>query len=175
MSTRIQLSRRQLLVLGAASTGLLTAAYAGLRQVGTYPDPPATLTVLTPKSAAIYQEIGDFLLPPGGPLPGSGGDVVTLSAIDRLLERLPNHHARLLLALPLAFEHGTALDRFGARSMTHLPAERRHAYLASWAESTEVVTAQLWMAVKTVYGMTYLERPDVQGAMGLTPFCRGAP
>lgn len=171
---RILVSRRQL-VLGAGAVGLLTAAYAALRQVGFYPQPEVPYVTLTPKSASIYQEIGDFLLPAGGPLPGSGGDTTTLSRIDELLTELPNHQARLLLALPLAFEHGTALDRFGARAMTHLPPERRQLYLASWAEATDILSAQLWAAVKTVYGMAYFERPDVQRAMGIAPFCRTVP
>lgn len=170
MPERVHLSRRHIL-LGSAAVGLLTAAYATLRQVGTYPPPPDPYEVLTPKSAAIYREIGDFLLPPGGPLPGSAGDRESMRRLDNFLARLPLHQARLLLALPLAFEHGTALDRFGARAMTHLPADRRHAYLVSWAEASDVLSAQLWMAIKTVYGMTYLDRADVQRAMHLPPFC----
>ena len=67
---------------------------------------------------------------------------------------------------------GSLLDRFGARAMTHLAADRRHAYLETWAASEDAIPAQLWMATKTLFGMTYLERPEVVEAIGLIPFCR---
>jgi len=170
----IVLSRRAVLVLGAAATGVLAAAYAGLRQVGSYPEPPPTLTdlrVLTDKEVAIFRRLGDFLLPPGGPLPGSGGDDETIRRMDLFYAGMPDHKRQLSRGLPLAFEHGTTLDRFGARCMTAMPEERCVDYLESWADAKIIVKSQLWTALKTFYGMTYFERPEVLAAMGFAVPC----
>lgn len=170
----IVLSRRAVLVIGAAATGVLAAAYAGLRQVGSYPEPSQTLMqldVLTPKEVAIFRRLGDFLLPPGGPLPGSGGDDETIRRMDVFYAGMAPHKRQLSRGLPLALEHGTTLDRFGARCMTALPDERCAEYLEGWADAKIIVKAQLWTALKTFYGMTYFERPDVLAAMGFAVPC----
>ena len=167
-------SRRAVLVLGAAATGVLAAAYAGLRQVGTYPEPPKALsglTVLTDKEVAIFTRLGDLLLPPGGPLPGSGGDDETIRRMDAFYAGMPQHKLALTRGLPLAFEHGTTLDRFGARCMTALPDQRCVEYLEGWADARIIVKAQLWTALKTFFGMTYFERPDVLAVMGFAVPC----
>jgi hypothetical protein len=171
----VQLSRRQLLVLGGAATAVAALAYPALRQVGSYPEPGVPLRELSPKEAAVYRVVGDFLLPPGSDLPGSGGDDETLMRIDELHGGLPPHHARMLSALPHVIEHGPVLDRFGARSLTWLGAEEREAYLMRWAAGQTLLEAQLWSALKLVYGLTYFERMDVRRAMGLTPYCGEAP
>jgi len=163
-----------MLVFGTAATGVLAAAYAGLRQVGKYPEPGpalAGLQVLGPKEVAIFQRLGDLLLPPGGPLPGSGGDDESVRRMDAFYASMPEHKLALTLALPLAFEHGTGLDRFGARCLTSLPDGRCETYLSGWSDSTVIVKAQLWTALKTFYGMTYFERPDVLAAMGFAIPC----
>ncbi len=172
-SASIQLSRRRFIVLGAGAVALLGAAYASLRQVGCYPAPVQEYRHLTPKEAAVLALLGDYLIPPGGDLPGSAGDKATLDRIDDLLDGAPPPKRRLLRALPLVFEHGSGLDRFGARSMTKLPADRLEEYLAQWERSRAVVRLQLWAALKVTYGLTYFERPDVMAAMGMTPECGG--
>jgi len=169
-----QLSRRRFLALGVGATAVLTAAYAGLRQLGSYPELEGEFEHLTPKTAAIFAVVGDFLFPDDSVLPGRGGDVDTLLLIDRLLGEVNPQMRIMLLALPLAFEHGTALDRFGARAMTDLTAERRDEYLESWSRATDTTSAQLWLAMKTVFGLTYMDRLDVARAMGLAPICRGS-
>jgi len=170
----VQLSRRRFLVLGATASALLASAYATLRQVGCYPEPVATYEHLSPKEAAVFSLLGDYLIPPGGDdLPGSAGDEETLQRLDIVLGSAPLWKRRLLRALPLVFEHGSGLDRFGARSMTKLPPDRLEEYLAQWEHSRAVVRLQLWAAVKVTYGLTYFERPDVMAAMGMTPDCGG--
>ncbi|MCO4772950.1 MAG: hypothetical protein KDA24_23155 [Deltaproteobacteria bacterium] len=168
------ISRRSMLVFGAATTGVLAAAYAGLRQVGTYPEPGPQLeglSVLSRKEVAIFRRLGDQLLPPGGPLPGSGGDDETLRRMDAFYASMPDHKRTLSRGLPLAFEHGTGLDRFGARCFTKLGEERCAAYLTGWSDSQLIVKAQLWTALKTFYGMTYFERPEVLASMGFAVPC----
>ena len=167
----IRLSRRQVIALGAAAVGVTALAYAVLRQVGEYPAPPKAFTHLSPKEHAVYVLIGDFMLPPGGPLPGSAGDAETLRRIDHFLGRLPPHHMRVVSALPHVFEHGPALDRFGARSLTQLPFEVQRQTLQSWADAQGPLEAQLWAAMKIVYSVSYFERPDVLQALGMAPFC----
>lgn len=166
------LTRRQLL-LGGAAVGLLTVAYTTLRQVGVYPDPGAAYLHLSPKSVAAYRVLGDFVSPPGGPLPGSAGDDETLRRIDALLDAVPVETRRLLLGLPLAFEHGSALSRFGARTLTKLPELKQRQYLLSWAHAPDVMRAQLFMALRSVLAMAYFERADVVRAMGIAPGCGG--
>lgn len=168
--SRLHLSRRALL-FGAAASGLLAAAYASLRQVGSYPKPSQAFAQLTAKEAWVYALIGDFILPPDGLLPGSGGDALTLAGIDRFLDGLPVHHRRMVRSLPHVIEHGPALDRFGARSMSRLPEPRREAYLGGWAQADEGIEAQLWSALKLAYGIGYFGRSDVRAAMGLAPYC----
>ncbi len=165
------LSRRSLLAFGTATTGVLVAAWHGVGQLGTYPALPFPARTLTPKTAAIYQLLGDFHVPPGGPLPGSGGDRATLLLIDEVLTFLPDHHSMLLQALALAFEHGTALDRFGAQRLTRMSERDRHDFLDRWARSEDLIPAQLYAALRIVFDITYFERTDVQLAMGIPMLC----
>ncbi len=170
----VALSRRQVFVLGAAASGLLAAAYAGLRQVGIYEKPSQTYKVLTPKEAVVLAKLGEFLLPPGSALPGHGGDDATLIRIDALLASLPQHKRTLVRALPQVFEHGTSLERFGARCMSKLPTARCEEYLTDWANDETTLRAQLWVAGKLLYGMSYFERPDVLAAVGCEIPCGGS-
>lgn len=169
----IGLSRRRFLVFGAAAAGLLGTAYATVRQVGCYPEPPATYRFLTPKEAAVFALLGDYMIPPGGDIPGSAGDLETLRRIDDVLGGVPLYKRRLLRALPQVFEHGSGLDRFGARSMTKLPADKVEEYLAQWEHSRAIVRMQLWAALKLFYGLAYFERPDVLEAIGMPIQCGG--
>ena len=163
-------SRRHFL-FGAGAISLLTTAYGVLPQIGAYPDSKLQLDTLSHKEAAIYRVIGEWLLPNGGPLPGHGGDDVTVLGIDRLLKDLPPGKRDLLRALPLVFEHGTALNRFGSERLTYLSSKDKEDYLNTWTTSTFLVQAQLLAAVKAIYGFAYFEREDVLKATGLPPFC----
>jgi hypothetical protein len=169
----VALSRRQVFVLGAGATGLLAAAYAGLRQVGVYETPTETYEILTPKEVAVLRKLGEFLLPSGSSLPGHGGDDETLHRIDSLLASLPKHKRTLVRALPQVFEHGTTLERFGARCMSKMPTERCEEYLTDWANDETTIRAQLWVAGKLLYGMSYFERPDVLASISCPIPCGG--
>ena len=129
-------------LLGAGAVPALAVLYPALRQVGSYPATDQPFQELGPKTAAIYALLGDFLAPPDGPLPGSGGDATSLARLDQLLASVPDHTALLLQALPLAFEHATALDRYGARRLSHLPPDRQRAFLTEWADADDLVRAQ---------------------------------
>lgn len=166
-----QLSRRRAIVLGAGAVAALTGLYPALRQLGSYPEPQQTFEHLGPKTAAIYGLLGDFLAPPSDRLPGSGGDAKTLARIDRMLGAMPERMRMMLLALPLAFEHATALDRYGARSLSHLPPERQVAFLTEWAQADDLIRAQLFMALRSVVGQAYFEREEVMAAMHVAPGC----
>lgn len=163
-------SRRHL-VIGGAAAALLAAAWPVARQLGSYPALTWRPEVLSPKQAAVYAVIGDFIAPPGPPLPGAGGDRVTLERLDAWLAGVPATKATLIAALPLAFEHGTALDRYGALRLTHLPAPAREEALVAWAESRDPVRAQLWTVIKVLFGFAYFDRPDVLRAARLTVPC----
>ena len=152
---------------------MLFAAYPALRQVGSYPALSTPMKALSPKQVAIFRRLGDFLLPPGTELPGSGGDDETIRLLDELMAHAPAYKRRLLLALPLVFEHGTALDAYGARRLTALPQDLSDRFLTEWAGSTDPIRAQLWVALKTAFSFTYLERPDVLAAMGCPVPCVG--
>jgi len=164
------LSRRQFL-FGAGAVSILTSALVTIPQLGDYPTHSLNLQSLSDREVHIYHVLGEWLLPQGGSLPGSGGDYLTLQRIDALLTNLPIGQKRLLSALPLVFEHGTALNRFGASRMTSMTPEHREKYLRSWMESTSLIPAQLVAALRTMYGMSYFERIDVQKAMQTPPKC----
>lgn len=164
-------SRRQLLLLGAAASGILVTAWHTVGHLGAYPPLPFTPRALGDKTGAILRVLGDWLLPPGGPLPGSGGDDVTLQAIDAFLADLPEHHRTLMLAVPLLFEHGTALDRLGQDRLTAMPPAEQQRVLDEWFESTNPLRAQLMTALRMFWNMSYLERADVQLAMGIPLLC----
>jgi len=165
------LSRRHFLGLGTATLGLLAVAWQTVGQLGSYPSLPFAAHTLTPKTAAILAVLGEWLLPPGGPLPGSGGDIDSLKMIDDFLGGLPAHHKMLILALPLLFEHGTALERFGADRLTAMAPDQQQAYLDRWFFSDEVLRAQLITALKIIWSPTYLDRADTQIAMGIPVLC----
>lgn len=164
-------SRRQVLLFGAATTAALVAAWHGVGHLGAYPPLAFAPRALGDKTGAILRVLGDWLLPPGGPLPGSGGDLVTLQAIDAFLADLPEHHRMLMLAVPLLFEHGTALDRLGQDRLTALPAAEQQRVLDEWFEATDVVRCQLMTALRMFWNTSYLERTDVQLAMGIPLLC----
>ena len=164
------LSRRQFL-FGAGAVSILTSAMISIPQLGDYPKHSLALQSLSDREVHIYHILGEWLLPPGGPLPGSGGDEITLKRIDMLLANLPDGQRLLLGALPLVFEHGTSLSRFGAARMTSMKPEPRDRYLRSWMESESLIPAQLVAALRTMYGMSYFERIDVQQAIQTPPKC----
>lgn|GEM_PF-1750796 len=169
-----EFSRRRVLLFGGASAALLTAAYHGMRQVGFYESDPLDVEVLTTKEIAVFRRIGAYVVPRNQWFPGHGGDDETLRRIDGLLARLPKHKRGLLRALPHVFEHGTGLDRVGARRATALPEAKFTAYLDHWAEASEtdwVVRSQLWAGLMTLYGMTYWERPEVLDVIGAPILC----
>ena len=168
--TRIQISRRELL-LGAGAVSILTMAWQSYRHVGSYPKADFPYAALSDREAAILKTLGNWLIPPGGDIPGSGGDDITLQRIDKMLRGVPEQKRFLLSALPLAFEHGTALFAFGGPRMTDMTAETRHEYLQGWAESDNLIQCQLMAAVKTLYGFGYFDREDVLKACGLPYFC----
>jgi hypothetical protein len=166
----VELTRRGL-VLGGAAAAALTAAWPLVRQAGTYPTPSWSPRVLTPRDVAVYAVVGDFLVPPGAGLPGSAGDESTLKRLDVWLAGAPEHKARLLAALPLVLEHGTALDRYGSRALTRLPPPLQEASLQAWADSRVATTAQIWAAVRMIFGFAYFERVDVAQAVRLPFLC----
>ena len=163
------LSRRHFL-LGVGATALLSAAIA-IPQLGSYPETKLTLQTLSDREVHIYRILGDWLLPSGGGLPGSGGDDVTILRIDALLTNLPPDQRQLLTALPLVFEHGTALNRFAQSRMSALSPQDQEEYLRSWTESTNLTSAQLVAALRTMYALSYFERIDVQKSMLVPPSC----
>ncbi len=164
------LSRRGVLVLGGAAAAAL-AGYPVIRQVGSYPEPDEDYDWLTPMAVTVFAILGDFVVPPGGALPGSGGDPRTLRRIDALLGAMPASMRTLVLRLPLVFEHGTAARRYGARRLSALPEARRRDELQAWARADDLVRAQLFMALRSLLAMAYYERPDVLRAMGIAPGC----
>lgn len=166
----MQLTRRSL-VLGGAASAALVAAWPLVRQAGSYPEPSWAPRVLTPRDVAVYRVVGDFLVPPGGELPGSAGDEITLKRLDAWLLGAPPAKAQLLAALPLVLEHGTALDRYGSRALTRLPPDLQAESLEAWAESRVAVTAQIWAAVRLIFGFAYFERDDVARAVRLPFLC----
>ena len=93
-----------------------------MRHVGEYPKSDLGLRNLSDKEAHIYRTIGSWLLPPGGPLPGHGGDDETILGIDAMLNHVPAGKRSLLAALPLVFEHGTALTL--SQRLTEMTAPR---------------------------------------------------
>ena len=163
------LSRRHFL-LGVGAASLLSAAIA-IPQIGSYPKTTLNIQTLSDREVHIYRILGDWLLPSGGGLPGSGGDDVTIMRIDVLLTNLPPDQRQLLKALPLVFEHGTALNRFAQSRMSALSSQERELYLRSWTESTNLISAQLVAALRTMYALSYFERIDVQEAMYVPPSC----
>ena len=163
------LSRRHFL-LGAGAAGLLSSAIL-IPQLGSYPETTIEVQTLSDREVHIYQLLGDWLLPPGGGLPGSGGDDITIKRIDALLTNLPPDQRQLLKALPLVFEHGTALNRFAQSRMSSLSGKERDEYLRSWTQSSNLVSAQLVAALRTMYALSYFERIDVQNSMHVPPIC----
>ena len=165
-----QISRRHF-IFGAGALSVLTLAYAGLRQTGCYEAETLELTALSDKAAAIYRKAGRILIPETEWFPGHGGDDETLYGIDRMMQGVPEGSKWKLNALPLVFEHGTALDRYGSKRLSALSDDDAHAYLQRWSESSLLIKAQLMIALKTMYAFSYFERGDVLAAMGRTPHC----
>jgi len=159
-------------MLGAAATGVLVTAWATVRQVGgPYDTPPPNLAALSPKEYQVFAIVGDFLIPPGGELPGSGGDETTMRGVDSFIHSALPDKRWLMRSLAHVFEHGTALDRYGARSLTRLPPHLQEVDLEAWATSTTLVSAQLWIAARSFYGFSYFDRPDVRDAIGFNAVC----
>ena len=159
------------MLLGAGAVSILTLAWQGYRHLGGYPKAEFQCESLSDREVAILKAIGDCLIPPGGGIPGSGGDTLTLQRIDKMLVGVPEDKRFLLSALPLAFEHGTALFAFGGPRLTDMSPSERTEYLQKWAESDNLIQCQLMAAVKALYGFGYFDRDDVLQACGLPYFC----
>ena len=168
MAIPLGITRRQFL-LGSSATAILLTAGTSLRHIGDYPKSNLNLRNLSNKEAHIYRTIGSWLLPPGGPLPGQGGDDETILGIDAMLSHVPAGKRSLLAALPLVFEHGTALKL--SQRLTEMSSSDAAEYLQDWATSAQLIPAQLFAALRTMYGFSYFERVDVLKAMGLPPIC----
>ena len=166
----IQISRRHF-IFGAGATALLSAAFAGVRHLGRYPIESIPLVSISNKAAAIYRKAGRILIPETDWLPGHGGDDETLRRIDAFLKGVPEGATWKIAALPLVFEHGTALDRFGSKRLTKLSNDDAHDYMKRWSESNSLTKAQLLVALRTMYSFSYFERDDVLRAMGRKPHC----
>jgi hypothetical protein len=166
-----RISRRQFL-FGAATVTLLTSLYTSYRHIGNYPSHSLQLNNLSDKEVTIYRIIGNWLLPKGGALPGSGGDDVSIQLIDRMLINIPEGKRELLAALPLAFEHGTLLHEIGSQALSNMPTADQITYLNEWANSSNLIRCQLLAALKTMYAFSYFEREDVLTAMNLRAICR---
>ena len=163
------ITRRQFL-LGSGAISILTAAHL-LPQIDSYPTHQIPVHALSDRTVHIYRILGNWLIPEGGGIPGSGGDDITIQRIDALHRHLPEGQQFLLSALPLVFEHGTALNRFASKRMTSLSPKERDTYLSSWMTTTELIPAQLVAALRTMFAMTYFERIDVQQAINTPPSC----
>ena len=155
----MKISRRQFL-FGSATIAALTTAAITIPQLGGYPSRALPFQVLSDREAHIYHILGEWFLPKGGPLPGSGGDDETLLRIDAMFIDIPKAQRRQLL------------DRFASKRLTALSAEAREQYLQNWTQSNNIIRMQLLAAIKTMYAFSYFERLDVLNAMGLSPHCR---
>ena len=165
------ISRRNFLI-GSAGVGMITAA-VGVGHIGSYPDAPIPLTSLSPKEAYIFQVIGKWIAPPTDGLPGHGGDTITIKNIDDMLAEVPEGMRILLSGLPLAFEHGPLLLKWGSRRMTELSETELDDYLTEWSQSTLTPMCQLMAALKTIYGFAYYERSDVLESIRIPGVCTG--
>ena len=165
------ISRRNFLI-GAAGTGMITAA-VGIGHIGEYPESSIPLTNLSPREAHIFRIIGRWMVPPTEGLPGDGGDDITIGHIDGMLSEVPEGMRTLLSALPLAFEHGPLLIKWGSRRMTDLSESELDAYMTDWSTSTLTPMCQLIAALKTLYGFAYYERSDVLEAIRIPGVCTG--
>lgn len=166
-----RLTRRNFLI-GTSATLLLSSLYSGYRQLGTYPSHSLNVQNLSDKEVFLYQILGNWLIPPNQGLSGSGGDDQSILAIDQLFEFVPEGKRFLLSALPLAFEHGTALHEFGAISLSQMPPEKQSEYLNAWGDSANLIKTQLFAALKTIFGFSYFEREEVLKEMNISPFCQ---
>ena len=165
------LSRRHFL-FGSAAISLLSSVAITLPQMGSYPDHTLNLKILSNRHVYILRALGDWLIPPDHGLPGSGGDDTTIIAIDTLYRNLPFEQERLMLALPIVFEHGTALDRFGAQRFTKLSLEEKDTYMNNWATATSLTGKQLFVALRAIFALTYFERIDVQESLSTPVSCK---
>ena len=170
MSQTISISRRQF-ILGAGALSILGTTYSAYNQIGEYPPKPEDIVFLDDKEYAIYQSIGNILIPVGGKLPGSGGDDISMRKLDSMFANIPEGKRALLSALPLVFEHGTVIHFFGSSRFTQLSVDEQTSYMKKWANSTLLIPTQLLAALKTLYGFSYFERQDVLHAIGMPPFC----
>ena len=94
-----------------------------------------------------------------------------MTAIDTLYRNLPSDQERLMLALPIVFEHGTALDRLGSQRFTNLSPQDKDSYMNGWATAESLIGKQLFAALRAMFALSYFERIDVQEAMHVPPSC----
>ena len=97
--------------------------------------------------------------------------IISIQNIDNLIAEVPDATRKLLLALPLAFEHGPMLLDWAGAPMTSLSSDGRNRYLGTWADATNTAQCQLFAALKTLYGFAYYERVDVLLALGIPGAC----
>ena len=163
------ISRRQFLI-GSAGIGLLSSA-VGVRHIGSYPPSAIDVVTLSEREVHIYRTLGRWLAPPTDGMPGHGGDDTSILNLDRLIAEVPEGTRQLLIALPMAFEHGPLLLEWGGKRMTDMDDVELDEYLNNWAQSTLTPQCQLMAALKTLIGFAYYERIDVLEAIRIPGVC----
>ena len=145
-----------------------------LRMVVGYPDPGRALTGLGRSSWAFSKAAGETLFPPGGAVPPSSEDVDVPGYLDTWMAGLPPRQQLMIKALFLAVEQGTLLLGPGLsgkiKRFSSLNIEDRTAYLSRIEQHPLFIVRALLAALRTVFSFAYLDRPEVQEALGIDPF-----
>ena len=93
------------------------------------------------------------------------GALFDLGVADRIRKNCPTISARMLRAISYVHDLEQRARALGYTS------EEIDAYMRGWATSSHLVSAQLFAALRTLFGLSYFERLDVQQAISMPSPC----
>lgn len=162
------LSRRALLLSGGALAALAGVSVPAVVLADAAPG----FRVFSADELELVGAIGEALFPPGNPLGVSAGEVDLAALVDDLVgDQLDPSVGPLFRYLLRSVEVGTLASR-GAR-FSALPLPDRVDVLHTWADEAVVPRRMLYDALRVVFGMAFLNTPEVVAAIGWQPRCHG--
>ncbi len=165
MFTRRRIIQASTSVLAAAA---LTAGI-GFEAVRLAPAAPGS-SCLSARELVLVQALAESLFPPGSPLGVTAVGMDLAPEVDELIgDRLDPVVTPVFRHVLQALDDGTLLSR-GTR-FADLPLEARIEVIAAWAEPGVLARRIMYDALRTIVGMVFFCRPEVNAVVGWSPAC----
>lgn len=159
-------------ILRASTAVLALVAVVGVTgfEVVSLAAPAPGRFCLSPRELDLVQALAEALFPPGSALGVSAVDMNLSFEVDELIgDRLDPVVTPVFRHVLQVLDDGTLLSR-GAR-FADLELAERIEVMAAWAEPGVLARRMMYDALRTVVGMVFFCRPEVNAVIGWAPTC----